>query len=78
MAQLTSNPLCWLCLARGMRTIATVCNHAERHNGDPVRFWSGPFNSMCADCHDTDQQRIENGGRARQAVGEDGWPINLT
>jgi 5-methylcytosine-specific restriction enzyme A len=74
-AQLRSRPLCWQCEERGETKEATVCNHAERHNGDPVKFWSGPFNSMCKDCHDVDQQRIEHGGKARQAVGVDGWPL---
>lgn len=75
--QLRRHPLCWLCLKRGLRTIAIVCNHSERHNGDPVKFWSGPFDSMCKTCHDSDQQRIENGGEARREVGADGWPIDL-
>jgi 5-methylcytosine-specific restriction protein A len=66
-----------MCLKRGIRAIATVCNHSERHNGDPVKFWSGPFDSMCKQCHDSDQQRIENGGIARQVVGADGWPVEL-
>lgn len=74
-AQLRSHPMCWQCEERGVAMPATVCNHAERHNGDPVKFWIGPFNSMCKDCHDVDQQRIEHGGKARQAVGADGWPI---
>lgn len=74
-AQLSTKPLCWLCQSRGVATPATVCNHAERHNGDAAKFWRGPFNSMCSDCHDTDQQRVEAGGRARQAVGLDGWPV---
>jgi len=67
-----------MCLGRGIRIIATICNHAERHNGDPVKFWSGPFNSMCKGCHDSDQQRIERGGRARHVVGSDGWPVEMT
>jgi 5-methylcytosine-specific restriction protein A len=78
LAQLRAHPLCWLCLKRGIRTIATICNHSERHNGDPVKFWAGPFDSMCKGCHDSDQQRIENGGLARQVIGPDGWPVDLT
>jgi 5-methylcytosine-specific restriction protein A len=76
-AQLSANPLCSLCEKRGRVTPATVCNHVERHNGDPAKFWNGPFNSMCSDCHDVDQQRIERGGRARQSVDGDGWPIEV-
>ena len=73
--QLASQPLCERCKARGVVTPATVCHHLIQHKGDPVLFWSGPFGSSCDDCHDTDEQRIERGGRARQAIGNDGWPI---
>jgi 5-methylcytosine-specific restriction protein A len=76
-AQLKAYPWCLLCIRRGMRTKATVCNHATRHYGDPVKFWNGPFNSLCADCHDIDQQRIENGGKARPALDAEGWPIEV-
>lgn len=73
--QLKTFPLCAICKSRGVVVEATVCNHAERHNGNEYKFWNGPFNSLCGDCHDVDQQRIENGGKARPALDEDGWPI---
>ena len=73
--QLTVQPLCERCQGRGVVRAATVCHHKIKHNGDPALFWNGPFGSSCADCHDTDEQRIERGGKARQAVGADGWPI---
>lgn len=75
-AQLQKQPLCERCLSRGTITPATVCHHVDRHEGDPVKFWNGPFASSCSDCHDVDEQRIERGGRARQQVGEDGWPVD--
>lgn len=73
--QLAEQPLCERCLDRGVTRAATVCHHKIAHRGDAVLFWRGPFGSSCADCHDTDEQRIERGGQARQAVGADGWPI---
>lgn len=75
-AQLHSEPFCWLCEKRGILRIANVCNHVERHEGDPIKFWNGPFNSMCEPCHDSDQQRIEGGGRARAVPDADGWQID--
>ena len=74
-AQLAAQPLCFMCRQRGVDRPASVCNHATRHNGDQTAFWSGPFNSLCKSCHDTDQQRIENGGKARPMLDAEGWPI---
>lgn len=76
-AQLAAEPLCRFCLARGIVTPATVCDHVEPHRGDEARFYGGPFQSLCVDCHDTDKQRIENGGKARAVPDEDGWPMDL-
>ncbi|MDR3512644.1 MAG: hypothetical protein P4L73_13495 [Caulobacteraceae bacterium] len=57
--QLEREPWCWRCLEAGIRTWATVCNHTIPHRGDPVRFWTGPFDSLCKHHHDSDQQRAE-------------------
>lgn len=75
--QLAKQPLCERCIAKvpSVITPATVCHHTIKHDGDPVIFWAGPFASSCKDCHDVDEQRVEHGGRARQAVGDDGWPV---
>lgn len=74
--QLANNPLCVMCLPRP--TPATVCDHKEPHRGDPVKFWSGPFQSLCAHHHNSDAQRAEKSGKIRQDVGVDGWPIMLS
>lgn len=58
--QLADNPLCKRCEARGEVAAATVCDHRERHNGDPDLFWNGPFDSLCKPCHDGEKQREEN------------------
>jgi hypothetical protein len=52
-----------------------VCDHVEPHRGDLDKFWSGPFQSLCAECHNVDKQRIENGSDAKPFVGLDGWPV---
>lgn len=73
--QLNHEPLCAYCLDIGVVNAATVCDHTTPHKGDEHRFWSGPFQSLCKPCHDRDKQRIERGGKPRQAIGTDGWPI---
>lgn len=75
-AQLTKQPLCERCLSRGVVKAATVVHHTEAHKGDADLFWdASKYASSCDGCHNTDEQRIERGGKARQAVGSDGWPI---
>jgi 5-methylcytosine-specific restriction protein A len=75
MRQLQTQPLCERCLAADVITPATVCHHTVPHRGSADLFWRGPFASSCAPCHDIDAQREENGGKARQVVGADGWPL---
>lgn len=74
-AHLDSSPVCVMCWAKGIATEATVCDHVEPHRGDEAKFWGGPFQSLCATHHNSDKQRIENGGKPKQAIGNDGWPI---
>jgi len=73
--QLSSEPLCRFCEARGLVVPATVADHVEPHRGDPVKFWQGLLQSLCKACHDRDKQREENGGRAIAAIACDGWPV---
>jgi 5-methylcytosine-specific restriction protein A len=77
--QLMKEPLCARCSERGQVTAATVAHHKLPHKGDPVLFFD-PNNlaSSCKDCHDVDEQRVERGGRARQGIDPDGWPIGDT
>lgn len=62
-----------MCQAEGRVTAASVADHVEQHRGDPVRFWQGALQSLCAPHHDSTKQREERG--LVQAVGEDGWPL---
>lgn len=59
--QLAEHPLCRMCEDIGVITQADVCDHVEPHRGDPVKFWSGPFQSLCTTHHDRDKQRAEAG-----------------
>jgi len=56
-AQLRAQPMCEMCKARGVDRVATVANHIKRHQGDYHLFWFGELNSLCAACHNSDQQR---------------------
>lgn len=70
--QLSAHPLCAMCLPHV--TPATICDHIEPHKGDLIKFWAGPFQSLCKHHHDSDKKRIENGGKVKATIGEDGWP----
>ena len=69
---LAAEPLCRRCQAEGLITAATVVNHVERHHGDPVKFFAGPFEPLCKPHHDGEVQRQERaaeaGGRASPSV----------
>lgn len=65
-----------MCETRGRITAAYAVDHIKPHKGDMELFWDrSNWQSLCRDCHSIDKQRIERGGRARQQVGEDGWPV---
>lgn len=73
--QLSHFPLCKMCLERGIVRAATIADHREPHKGDELKFWTGELDSLCKPCHDSDKKRIEAGGKAKQHIGLDGWPI---
>jgi 5-methylcytosine-specific restriction enzyme A len=58
-AQLTSEPLCRRCKAQDLIVPATVVHHELPHHGDWQLFVSGPFESLCAPCHDREAQAEE-------------------
>lgn len=73
--QLTKYPLCGRCLARGNVVPATIVHHVEKHNGNPVKFYAGPLESLCKTHHDSDAQSEERRGYSIE-VGLDGWPVD--
>lgn len=73
--QLAEEPFCKFCLIRGIRTPATVVDHVNPHRGDPDKFYSGPFQSLCGPCHDSAKSREELAGYD-SAPDEDGWPMD--
>lgn len=74
-AQLASEPLCQACNAKGRLVPATVCDHVEPHRGNEIKFWSGPFQSLCQHCHDRDKQGQERRGYSVE-IDPDGWPVD--
>lgn len=75
--QLAEHPLCQRCLQRGQVVRATVVHHVERHDGDPLKFFGGPFASRCKPCHDSDDQAAEAKGYSAE-IGADGWPVDTS
>ena len=73
--QLQQHPLCAYCLKMGMTTPATIVDHIEPHRGDSVKFFAGPFQSLCKQHHDSAKQREEKRGMA-QGCGADGVPLD--
>lgn len=74
-AQLVAEPFCRLCASKGIRTLASVVDHLERHNGNPIQFYLGAKQSLCLSCHNRDKQQIELHGYSDE-VDADGWPID--
>lgn len=54
------HPLCVMCRADGLVTLATVVDHIEPHRGDQRLFWdSENWQSLCATHHSGEKQRQE-------------------
>lgn len=55
-------PTCKMCEEDGIATLATVCDHIEPHKGSLVKFYTGPFQSLCKLHHDSTKAREEGRG----------------
>jgi hypothetical protein len=64
-----------MCQARGLVTIAAVVDHITPHRGNWNAFLVGPFQSLCASCHEQTKKRIELDGYSPD-IGDDGWPLD--
>ena len=64
-AQLRREPLCALCLSRGVVRAAEVADHVAHHAGGWNAFLTGKLQSLYA---------AEKHGRLRVPIGVDGWP----
>jgi 5-methylcytosine-specific restriction protein A len=71
------NPICVMCLKKGKIAQADVVDHITPHKGDQELMWSqANWQSLCYPCHNSDKQRIDKGGKPRQTIGPDGWPVD--
>lgn len=61
--QLAEEPFCRRHARRGQMVVATTVNHVEPHRGDWDKFISGPFESLCKTCHDSEVQREERAAK---------------
>jgi len=73
--QLQREPLCAMCLAEGKIVAARIADHIEPHKGDPIRFWNGKLQSLCAHSHQSRKKFVEQRG-FDNAIGADGMPID--
>lgn len=55
---------------------ATVADHVKPHRFDPVEFWHGELQSLCAPCHDTHKQREEHGATYTSFADVNGYPLD--
>lgn len=76
--QLRAEPLCCMCLAKGIVNDGSltstgerqsdphrrflVADHVVEHKGDPDRFWNGELQTLCPDHHDITKQQQESRG----------------
>lgn len=75
--QLSFNPLCAYCAARGIVMPATVADHVIPHRGDDDLFWYGELQSLCATCHSSHKQAQEKSGVLRGCDAQ-GAPLDRT
>jgi 5-methylcytosine-specific restriction enzyme A len=48
---LAKHPYCWMCVRDGKQVKATEVDHVYPHHGDALKFFAGPFQSMCKPHH---------------------------
>jgi len=75
--QLRHFPVCRMCEARGLVTVATIADHVSSHRGDWNAFLLGELQSLCADCHNRLKQRLTLDGFCATSLDRNGWPLDL-
>src|SRR6266404_7600507 len=74
--QLQKEPLCALCLTEGKVVAARLADHIKPHHNDPIEFWRGKLQSLCAHCHESrKKKRFEHRGYDN-TIGIDGMPTD--
>ena len=64
-------------MAKGVIKAANVVHHKVRHEGNEDLFFCDldDLASSCEECHNSDEQQIENRGYSTE-VGKDGLPVD--
>lgn len=65
---LARQPVCRICRKAKSDTV----DHVQKHGGDRIKFFAGPFMGLCASCHNSHKQSWEKGNT--RPIGPDGWP----
>jgi len=69
--------MCVMCERIGRDVPATIADHREPHNGDPVKFWDiNNLQGLCAMHHSKSKQQLEKTGRY-SGCDENGMPLDL-
>lgn len=75
-AYLRFHPLCVMCQKSGIIKQPDVVDHIIPHHGDLTLFWDrNNWQPLCKDHHNIDKQRLEKGGKPKQTIGRNGWPV---
>ena len=69
----TANPLCAMCKAKGIITIAVELDHILAITNGGTNDWDN-YQGLCIPCHEIKTQ-VDLGYTERKTIGEDGWPI---
>ena len=73
---LRAHPLCTMCAARGVTTLATCVDHVTPHKSDPALFWDeSNWQPLCLACHSSRKQQAERKGYDA-TPGPDGYPTD--
>jgi len=68
-------PLCQMCLDKGIVTVGDVADHVVPHHGDEQLFYFGKLVTLCNPCHSSTKRQLENKGYIDD-IGADGWPVD--
>ena len=64
---------CQMCHRIEADTSKLHCDHVDPKS-KATDFWAGPFQTLCAHCHNSIKQSEEKTGRKAVTIGLDGWP----
>ena len=71
------HPICAQCERQGKTEIAVLTHHVEpqREGDHETKFWAGPYEGLCRDCHEAQHGRPV-ALPYRKDIGLDGQPLD--